>query len=387
MTHKFFQHVDQYDKETFLHVTELSYIDDTDPSIILYHFDDGTKCNIEFIGESVDTTTESINNLAFVQVSNKSQIWKCNIVETKAQERKARTANGEEVIVPDRTMFSVTGESLNDITQYNWVKPISKKINNDDILLYYISTIKSFLETGELPIELYNPDIHDLKYKWSVIYNMEQIADHIPNYLIPENLTPNFSKYLRECDYNHIPKNEEIKEEKNETIVTPVKNTENIIEDNNSEKLEAVIVKLCGNRKAEISYKEDGTYIIEDSNVYMLADLIDAYNSLQDEDVPAELEQPKNPRKSILGANKETVAFLSDMIANAAKKTAEASVSIELDVPPFDVYKLLKTVYPEDWANIFIELIATSVSPEDLQSALGEGLKAYYDNEMENHSK
>ena len=83
---RFFQHVEPGELQG--KVTRLKYIDDvSDDELILYYFEDGTKCNKDYIG-STNETEESIKKFVMVELSGPTYQWQFMKKEVHADTSK-----------------------------------------------------------------------------------------------------------------------------------------------------------------------------------------------------------------------------------------------------------------------------------------------------------
>lgn len=95
---RYFQHLNPQD-ELFQKITTLSEIDDIDPNFVLYYFNDGTKCNVDYIAPL--NAKDVYGKYEFAEVSGPNNGWIFEIQEVKREKRYATNANGERVEVVD----------------------------------------------------------------------------------------------------------------------------------------------------------------------------------------------------------------------------------------------------------------------------------------------
>ena len=67
------------------------------------------------------------------------------------------------------------------------------------------------------------------------------------------------------------------------------------------------------------------------------------------------------------------------MIDKSKKKVYTIGVDIELELPPKEVYKTIKDVYPDGMAQHFVTSIARRMNSCTLKESLATGLTAYYE--------
>lgn len=93
---KFFQHLD---KERLGQVTKLVAIEE-DVDMTLFHFADGTKCNVEFCSPLNDTKAFE-NHQIMAEVSDPQNIWTFQDKVVIPKTKKAIDRNGQEWEIPD----------------------------------------------------------------------------------------------------------------------------------------------------------------------------------------------------------------------------------------------------------------------------------------------
>lgn len=71
--------------------------------------------------------------------------------------------------------------------------------------------------------------------------------------------------------------------------------------------------------------------------------------------------------------------LITNMIDKSKKKVYTIGVDIELELPPKEVYKTIKDVYPDGMAQHFVTSIARRMNSCTLKESLATGLTAYYE--------
>lgn len=102
---RYFQHLNVND-DNFGQVTELDFIDNSDPTFILYHFKDGTKCNELFIGKLNDMNV--YGSKEFAEISSPYNKWEFDLSlnEQEKKMKNVQNANGEVYEIPDYTSYT-----------------------------------------------------------------------------------------------------------------------------------------------------------------------------------------------------------------------------------------------------------------------------------------
>ena len=106
---KFYQHINS-DDPLFQKTTKLLYVDDSDPDLLLYVFDDGSKCSAEFVAK-IDDMNANNGMYHMVEVESPVNIWRFKSIELKPTNLNAKTADGQDVEVPDPYFVGLSGNN------------------------------------------------------------------------------------------------------------------------------------------------------------------------------------------------------------------------------------------------------------------------------------
>lgn len=71
-------------------------------------------------------------------------------------------------------------------------------------------------------------------------------------------------------------------------------------------------------------------------------------------------------------------AFISNLIDKSKKGNCTIGIDFELELPPIEVYKTIKSVYSDTLANEFVISLARRMNIDTLKQAVAEGLTMYY---------
>ena len=93
---KWFQH---FSKEQLGSVVQLTGIEEDD-DMILFHFSDGSKCNVEFIGALNDTKAFE-NNMVMAEISDPKNVWTFTEKIIVPKTKRAIDQDGQEWEIPD----------------------------------------------------------------------------------------------------------------------------------------------------------------------------------------------------------------------------------------------------------------------------------------------
>ena len=109
---RFFQHIDKSSGDLGK-VTRLKYIDDvSDPDMILYHFEDGSYCNSEFIAPY--DTQEPLNSMkVMIEVPSPNSLWQFKKREKLNLDTEKRVAIGQDGNIYEAPpMFDKNGKNI-----------------------------------------------------------------------------------------------------------------------------------------------------------------------------------------------------------------------------------------------------------------------------------
>ena len=329
---RFFQYIDKNDESKWNNVTELAYIDDTDPDMIMYCFTDGYRCNKDFIGELNDT--QAIGKYVMVEVENRKNIWKIEKKVLQYKERTATNANGETVTVPDFNMTDSNGKFIDPGTRYNFTPPTKTDKPVIPFTEYYLSLINNKLESGEHV----NKDILKNIPKEILAAEQKEDAPEKVEKQIIENPTP-----ILVTDNNahtlHVNTNEP-------TFINVYNN-------------DAVHYKINSKTGDTIIYRND----------------VELFNGTA-ENLAQRLAFGPQSKPEIEDEAKYNL--VDKMIDAANKEECDVDLSLVLRLPPVDVYNVLKNVYGDEYAEMFVLNLAYNLPDDMLRKAIAEGLRSYY---------
>lgn len=333
---KFYQHVEPGDN--LGKITRLKYIDDiSDDELILYCFEDGTKCSSEYIG-GVNETEDSIKSKVMVELTGPDNPWqfmkKEVIAETSKKVRDEVTGEIYEVVGRDVEMDgapggqnrSIKGMAKNGI-RIEITQP--RKLNRfrqEEDGLYKLSEHPE-LEKGEKAIE--KPVSRPVKVEQKQVIEQDETV---------EIKTPDVEKAVKIEHANFLVR--EVNADKTHMFI-------------NTDVCKKLNLKY-GGEEIEISIDE-------------LYELI------------------KNKDKKVKEVKKEVeVEFNEDpliknMIDKSKKKVCGISMNLKLELPPKEVYETIKMVYPEGMTDEFVKSLTARIPVQSLKESLSTGLSVYYD--------
>lgn len=355
---RYFQYIDKNDEAKCGQVTELLYIDDSDPNMTLYHFSDGGRCNPEFIADINDNT--AFGKCVMAEVENKRNIWKIEKKILEYKEKTAVTASGEQVVVPDLNMMNTTGNFIQAGNRYTAQPPKHTDKALKPLTNYYLSYISD--PDNKNDVEIINNLPEAIRQKHTLLklkepVDIKEVDNSVENTsnemlgLIDESVlscnNATAGVYIKEMD-------ESIFHDKN--IVLHGKDYSLICETDKDNNIE----HFC------LYNKENDTPIWDGS----WDELNDIINKSTCNDTA--ISQP--PIK-----NKKTYDLVNDMINAANKEECEVDMSMILHLPPVELYNVLKSVYGKEYTEMFVLNLAYNLPGESLRQAIAQGLQSYYD--------
>ena len=362
---KFYQHVNS-DDPLFQKVTKLLYVDDSDPDILLYTFEDGTKCSPDFIGK-IDEIELAAGQYQMVEVESPVNIWRFKPVKVTATTILAKNADGQDVEVPDPYFIGLSGANaplngggpLKEGTRWESRAPRKAVRPVDDINEYFASYIK-YAADNNIAI---NKDI-DIKRVMTYISGSAKLtAPAVEQQTLNTGLQqiPAIPEPVQEPEVQKKPTTTAFTETKKQLII----DADDLIKSNDYD-----IVELTFNGEL---YKMDlntfFTRAIEEKKVVVE----------EKKEIPVEpLSLTENDIEIGEVSNTEW-NLINNMINMSQKEECTIDMELILSLPPVDVYKLIKTAYPKGLSDVFVKTIANRMPVKELKTALANGLLSYYD--------
>lgn len=316
---RYFQHLNVND-DKFGMVTELDFIDNSDPTFILYHFKDGTKCNELFIGKLNDMNV--YGSKEFAEISSPSNKWEfeLSLNEQEKKMKNIQNANGEVFEIPDYNSYTNSKGSAT-----------SK---------YRITKTPTTVEITSMP--------------------SDNITDSNP------------TKQLNDIPTQNI---EATVESTNIINTTPLVDT---AEQFTKEFMAINNVTNCSVNNTGISFAKDGK-IYNFSCEQLYNKLFAKPTVVIKEEV---VEKIADTDRIELNIDDKQKALIDNMIDMSTKEEFDIEMVLSLSLPPVSVYTLLKSVYSDKMSNGFVNIIADRMNVKELKTAVASGLLAFYDDDI-----
>lgn len=331
---RFFQHLNENDPD-FQKVTTLEYIDNSD-GMNLYYFKDGSKCNKSFIAP---VNSLSIEGFEFAEVSNPYNIWKLNkVVPTIDEPQTMVGADGNVYEVP--TYEDYTNSHVERKTRVDVISRPAK-IDNYQIPNDNDYSIKAYMEAKKLK----------------------------------DGNTPKEVKNEKSFDFNDTNK-VALPETKKESV-------QNIV---SSVKADTLYINL----KEIMKNINNVEFIFENGNHYAMTveEFVDNALTPKEEKVVEKVVEKEVVVKSSdsdidLGLDSVQKGLLDNMIDMSNKIEYPIDIELTLNLPPANVYKLIKSVYPSGMDKGFVNILANRMQVKELKTAVADGLLAFYNEDIE----
>lgn len=358
MSTRFYQHIlpgDDLGK-----VTRLKYIDDiSDDELILYYFEDGSKCSSEFIAD-VEEENPIQAHKVMVTLAGSNYPWvfeRKEVVDEKSPIMKADDGIMYEAPTPgthlggmgqNRTVEKFVQEGIR-----TEVRPPRRpaKYTLPPLEDFYLS-LHPELEYGGKVIES-TPEVKKTQQK----PNMGVLKKS--NTVIEEDYTiDDFDAALSESEKQNKPvsKKESVKETVEETVA-PVHNpiVQKMIQSTNA------VIDIDSLMKCnKVTFKINGK-LLDMTPAELVSHLTDkSYSKIE----------------SCI-ANEDVL--IKNMIDKSKKKACKITMGITLELPPKEVYDTIKSVYEEGMTEQFVQSLTARIPQDSLLKSLANGLSSYYD--------
>lgn len=381
---KYYQHIDPSEKEFFQKTTKLLYIDDRDPDILLYYFDDGTKCAVDYIAP-MSKAAPPVGLKKMVEIELPTARWTFKQVETKQQHLTERDDKSGQIFeIPDPYFVDKNGNrntrlsneneigfgtgTVMDGIRYDAQPPRFMGIPQDDLSIYYASYIQYAVEN-----------------------NMELKKDVYTDFLNTDNLNVQTVPYKE-----HVMPISENK-------VNSVKTLENTVISKNENSIELptkpVSTNLFSETKKQMiinadelitSNEYDNVSITYNGETYEFP--IDVFFKQSINEIPEPVVETKVIEKlseddiDIDIINTPEWDLVNNMINMSQKEECTIDMQLILALPPIAVYKLIKTVYSPGMSDAFVKTIANRMPVKELKLALAQGLMTFYNVQYNNEN-
>ena len=318
MDKRYFQHLDPHN-DTFQTVTTLDFIDDSDPTFVMYYFADGSKCNKDYIGALNEQNV--FGNKEFVEVSSPNNKWVFAIKPEQSNKKPEtiRTQSGELVEIP---------------TEEQWYGIDSKRTSEKD--RYIVKVRPKYVEPKFIDTELMQNQDQKIEQEESFDFN---INDNNSIEVAAEDVTKNnFETHIEKISY------------------------------------------IDSNEFADtIKFRYNGQIYEMASSQFFANAIMSPQEKIIEKIVEKEVKKEVPEDHIEIGLDDTQKMLVDNMIDMSQKEHCDIEMCLTLNLPPLSVYKLIKSVYPKGMSAGFVNIIADRLKTVQLKQAVAKGLLAYYD--------
>ena len=374
---KFYQHMQP--GETLGKITKLKYIDDiSDDELTLYVFEDNTKCDESYIAE-VNNMNAFNGRYMMTELSGPTNKWSFKTVEFNLNETKTVTGDNGEVYEVPQPGISINGEHMSlSLTEdgKSSSRPISNAGKRTDATPPVIVKTTN-IEPKENYLLSLHPELLDPSLKQNT--NISESTDNLilgkavkkPEIKVdsPEVVAdviakvpnPQIAQYnSKQVNTAKLPISTEVIETVRHASITI--NLDDILSNSEYDSINIVsngeTVTLSTEQFAKRLRNEVIEQVSEDKKI----------SPYEDPDYKEDI-------------------LITNMIDKSKKKVYNIGVDIELELPPKEVYKTIKDVYPEGMSEHFVTSISRRMNNNTLKEALAKGLTDYYESTLSDNTK
>lgn len=358
---RFFQHVEPGEKQG--KVTRLKYIDDvSDDELILYCFEDGTRCNKDFVG-SVNETEESIKKFVMVELTGPTNQWSFMKKEVHADVSKMIrdevTGQVYEAVGPDVKLSGGPGaqnRSIESVTKDDIrieITPPRKQnrfVQEEDD--QYCLSVNPQLENGSTNTVVQTPVVKQQKpvsAPQKVIKEIDETTTEQKENIAVETVTLGTIAPVNGLSSRYIIKQNTVSD---------------LCIDLGQVKSDESIGKLTF-RNGDKEYS------------YSVSELIAMFNTT--ERVNTGSTTSNIQEREVFEGESD---LIKNMIDKSKKKACTIAMNLTLNLPPKEIYDTIKSVYEEGLADEFVKSVTIRIPKTELYNSLSNGLNAYYSGTM-----
>ncbi len=361
---KFYQHMQPGD--TLGKITKLKYIDDiSDDELTLYVFEDQTKCDESYIAE-VNNMDAFNGQFVMSELSSPLNKWDFKTYEFNLNETKTvydKDGNPYEVPQPG---IGMNGEHIS-VGINSEGKSTSRTIGNE-----------GKRTDATPPTFVKNPKVED-KENYLLSLHPELLNGSKPVNKSADNVT--FGTVVKKTEPTITANKKEIVNEitapvEKQVITTGKIQTDSPITTSVIETVRHASITInLDNINSNSEY--DKINVISNGKTTELS--IEQFISRLNNEVTVKTEKKVSPYED---PNYTEDILITNMIDKSKKKVYTIGVDVELELPPKEVYKTIKDVYPDGMSEHFVTSISRRVDNNMLKEALAKGLTDYYETSL-----
>ena len=376
---RFFQHLEPGDN--IGKITRLKYIDDiSDDELILYYFEDGSKCSSEFISfVDDDFDPMQAKKKVMAEITGPNNPW---VIERHE-------------IVPDEDRIIVGADGV----RYQAPDPTTKFAGS---LGAQTTSVAEEAKSG-IRIEVHPPrkvarftqepdNAYLLSEHPNLELNVKSSVDMKKPVTVAKNNKP---EHIQAMDVTNVSMKNEITNFDNEFDVDDSTSLNEIPQQIRSQQLpqpqprpeihlpvSGLPINTLSANNFLIDFdkikNDEITFIIDNKTYRLDPEEVKKRLTVSSNDYEEALKQSSSMNLSNIMDNEDVL--IKNMIDKSKKNKCKITMSLALDIPPQEVYDTIKVVYEEGMAEQFVRsLTARYLSQDNMLSSISDGLKAYYE--------
>lgn len=364
---KFYQHMQPGD--TLGKITRLRYIDDVnDDELILYVFEDGSKCNEEYIAEI--NNTDAFNKFMMVELTDPLNKWTFKTNEFKLSQSKFITADdGQRYEIPEPGISVTRDNAGNYVTGDHAVITMNEEGQSKSSVLPYDgkrieATPPRIVKNKTVePRENYLLSLHPELINGPIKEDNKVSTELLSHTVKPKHDQPQITS----------------KRNANKSTVMSAKSpiTTDVIE---TVKHASIVINLDELNESK-EYDSVKLMFNGELHEYPMDDFVKMLSRMYE---PVTIEEETPVQKPAYQSTYKEDIFITNMIDKSKKKNCTIGVDFGLELPPKEVYNTIKTVYSDELANEFVTSLAHRMNPDELKNAVAQGLIQYYEGNKAN---
>lgn len=374
---KFYQHMQP--GETLGKITKLKYIDDiSDDELILYVFEDNTKCDESYIAE-VNNMNAFNGRYMMAELSGPTNKWSFQTVEFNLNETKTVTADNGQVYEVPQPGIGVNGEHMSlSLTEdgKSSSRPMSNAGKRTDATPP-IAVKNINVESKENYLLSLHPELLDPSLKQNI-----NISESTDNLILSKTVkkpeikvdSPDIVETVIKAVPN--PQVGQFSNKKINTTKSPISTA--VIETVRHASITINLDDILSNSEYDsINVVSNGETVTLSTEQFAQRLRNEVIEQIPEDKKISPYEDP-DYKEDIL---------ITNMIDKSKKKVYNIGVDIELELPPKEVYKTIKDVYPEGMSEHFVTSISRRMDNNTLKEALAKGLTDYYESTLSDNTK
>jgi len=351
---KFYQHMQP--GENLGKITRLKYIDDiSDDELIIYVFEDKSKCSEDYIAE-INSLDAFNGNYVMTELTDPLNVWVFDTKEINLNKtRKVIADDGQEYELPEPGI-GINGEH------------VSLTLSADGTPITNSNASLEGKRTTATPPRVIKNKVVEAKENYLLSLHPELLNEKkssIDKNLLSSSIKKSTQQNVNKVD-NYVNTVHNIKSNTTNSIIETVK------------QVTLNLDNICNNKE----YDSIEIILNGDKRILTIDEFVDMFTTPEPEHkIVKEIEHSNE--NTVIPVNNDEDILITNMIDKSKKEECSIGVEINLSLPPISVYKTIKDVYPDGLSDNFITSITHRIDTNSLKNALSLGLKDYYENNVD----